>query len=157
MFTFEYGCGDANANISKWPVLMTTRSVYVTFFWHQANHMKIVVFLLNREKDIISSRSYTKYYPARTRFILAGCQKKKYCKKPIFKMGDTNLKKNGSLLLYLNTWGLDTLILCLVGVLHLLDTQRYLFHSAGKMRSYFPAWPTSRSAVVEISVRRGNF
>ena len=77
MFTFEYGCGDANANISKWPVLMTTTSVYVTFFWHQANHMKIVVFLLNREKNIISSRSYTKYYPARTRFILAGCQKKK--------------------------------------------------------------------------------
>ena len=39
-------------------------------------------------------------------------------------MGDTNLKKNDSVLLYLNISGLDALILYLVGVPHLLVTQR---------------------------------
>ena len=46
----------------------------------------------------------------------------KFCEKPIFKMGDINLKKNDSVLLYLNISGI--LILCLVRVLQLLDTQR---------------------------------
>ena len=32
-----------------------------------------VAFPLNQEKDIISSRSYTKFFPTWTRFILAGC------------------------------------------------------------------------------------
>ena len=32
-----------------------------------------VVFPLNWEKDIVTSRSYTKYFPAWARFILAGC------------------------------------------------------------------------------------
>ena len=32
-----------------------------------------VVFPLYQEKDIISSRSYTKYFPAWARFILTGC------------------------------------------------------------------------------------
>ena len=32
-----------------------------------------VAFPLNREKDIISSRSYTKFFPIWARFILAGC------------------------------------------------------------------------------------
>ena len=41
------------------------------------------------------------------------------CKKPTFKMGDTNLKKNGSVLLYLNMSRLDSVILCLLRVLHL--------------------------------------
>ena len=39
-------------------------------------------------------------------------------------MDDKNLKKIGPGLLHLNTSGLDTLILCLVGVLHLLEIQR---------------------------------
>ena len=34
------------------------------------------------------------------------------------------MKKNGSVLLYLNIWRLDTLILCLVGVLNLSEIQR---------------------------------
>ena len=37
---------------------------------------------------------------------------------------DTNLKKNWSVLLYLNTLGLDTLILCLVGVSLMLEIQK---------------------------------
>ena len=32
----------------------------------------------------------------------------KFLEKPIFKMGDINLKKNGSVLLYLNISGLDS-------------------------------------------------
>ena len=32
-----------------------------------------VVFSLNREIDIISSRSYTKHFPAWARFIFASC------------------------------------------------------------------------------------
>ena len=36
-----------------------------------------VVFPLNGEKDIISLRSYAKYFPALARFILAGCQMEK--------------------------------------------------------------------------------
>ena len=44
--------------------------------------------------------------------------------KQIFKISNTNLKKNGSVLLYLNISGLDILILCLVGVLCLLDTKK---------------------------------
>ena len=43
----------------------------------------------------------------------------KFCKETIVKIGDINLKKNGAVLLYLNMSGLDSLILCLVGVLHL--------------------------------------
>ena len=43
---------------------------------------------------------------------------------PIFKMDDTDFKKNGSVLLYLNIPRADTYILCLVGVLHLLNTKR---------------------------------
>ena len=46
---------------------------------------------------------------------------KKFSWKPRFKMCDTNLKKNWSALLYLNISGLDTLILCLVGLHHLLE------------------------------------
>ena len=42
---------------------------------------------------------------------------------PIIKMCDTHLKKDGSVLLYLNILGFDTLILCLVGVL-LYSTER---------------------------------
>ena len=38
-------------------------------------------------------------------------------------MGDMNLKKNASVLLYLNISGLD-FTLCLMGVPQLLDTQR---------------------------------
>ena len=34
------------------------------------------------------------------------------------------MKKNGSVLLHLNIWRLDTLILCLVGVLNLSEIQR---------------------------------
>ena len=84
----------------------------------------VIVFPLNREKDIISSCSYTKYFPAYEIFILEGCWEGKFCKKPIFKMDDTNLKKNGSVLLYLNTAGFDTLILCLMEVVHLLEIQK---------------------------------
>ena len=40
-------------------------------------------------------------------------------------MGDLNLKKNGSILLYLNISGLDShFIFSLMGVLQLFDTQR---------------------------------
>lgn len=49
---------------------------------------------------------------------------RKFCKKLIFKKGDTNIKKNGSVLLYLNTSGLDNIILCLVGALHLSEIQK---------------------------------
>ena len=38
--------------------------------------------------------------------------------------GDTKLKKNGWVLLYLNISWLDILILCLVGILHPLEFQR---------------------------------
>ena len=41
----------------------------------------------------------------------------------MFKLGDTHLKKYGSVLLYLNISGLNTLILYLMGVLHLLEIQ----------------------------------
>ena len=120
---------------------------------------------------------------------------------------------NLSVFLYLNVWGLDTLILCLVGVLHLLDAQRqhvimlclimsYLLTSRQKnkcliivwiivellllytiewflfflffctsfveknyltqprkcidIRKHSSTWLRSRSAVGEISARRGN-
>ena len=39
-------------------------------------------------------------------------------------MGDINLKRKDSVLLYLNISGFDTLILCFVGVLHLLHIRR---------------------------------
>ena len=68
----------------------------------------LVVFLLNREKDIISSRSCTKYFPTWARFILAACQMGKLSEKPLIKMGDINLKKNGSVFLYLNISRLDS-------------------------------------------------
>ena len=55
-----------------------------------------MVFPLNREEDIISTRSYAKYFSAQVRFILASSQVRKFRQKPIFKMGDINLKKNGS-------------------------------------------------------------
>ena len=47
----------------------------------------------------------------------------KICEKPILKMGDTNLKKNALVLLYLNISRLGILILCLVGVFY-LEIQR---------------------------------
>ena len=53
-------------------------------------------------------------------------------------MRDTKLKKNGSVLLHLNISGLDILILCLVGVVHLLEIQRQ--HKTFIMSSL----PTSR-------------
>ena len=67
-----------------------------------------VAFSLTWEKDIISSRSYTKYFPAWARFILASCYVRKFGEKPIFKMGDINLKKNGSVLLHSKISGLDS-------------------------------------------------
>ena len=96
-----------------------------------------VVFPLNREKHIIYSRSYTKYFPAWARFILAGCKMGKFLEKPIFKMGDTNLKKIDSVLLYLNISGFDIFILYFVGLLHLLDTQRQ--HKIFIMSSFLTA------------------
>ena len=65
------------------------------------------VFPVIREKDIISLRSYTKYFLTWARFILAGYWVGKCWEKPIFKMGDINLKENGSVLLHLNVSGLD--------------------------------------------------
>ena len=49
-------------------------------------------------------------------------------------MGDANLKKNGSVLLNLNMSGLDSLILCLVGVLHL---KIQIHHSLQKKSLFF--------------------
>ena len=46
-----------------------------------------VVFWLSREKDIISSRSYTNYFPVWARFIMASCSVGKLWEKPLFKMG----------------------------------------------------------------------
>ena len=47
----------------------------------------------------------------------------------MFKMHDINLKKNGSILLYLSILGPFTLILCLVIVLHRFkDKKRSLCH-----------------------------
>ena len=90
-------------------------------------HMKIVfplICCLIKKKKIISSHSYTKYFPTWVRFMLAGCYEGKFCEKPIFKMGYTDLKKNCIVLVYLNIPGLDTLYVCLMGVLHLLEIQR---------------------------------
>ena len=53
-----------------------------------------------------------------------GCQAGKFCEKPIFKMADTNLMKNCSVLFSMTISGLDTLILCLGEVLHLLEIER---------------------------------
>ena len=55
-----------------------------------------VVFSLNLEIYIISLRSYTQYFPASARFILASCYIGKFWEKPISKMGDINVKNNGS-------------------------------------------------------------
>ena len=65
-----------------------------------------VVFSLSREKNIISPRSYTKYFLAWTRFILASCYVGNFWEKPIFKMGDINLKKSDSVLLFRKYQGL---------------------------------------------------
>ena len=81
-----------------------------------------VVFPLNRKKEI-SSRSYTKYFSAWAKFILAVCQVGKFLEKPIFKMSDINLKKNGSVLLYLNISEFDSHFM-FDGSLQLLVTQR---------------------------------
>ena len=42
------------------------------------------------------------------RFILANGLEEKFCENIIFKMGDTDLKKNGTVLLYLNIPGPDS-------------------------------------------------
>ena len=56
--------------------------------------------------------------------MLAGCQAGEFCEKPIFKMADTNLMKNCSVLFSMTISGLDTLILCLGEVLYLLEIER---------------------------------
>ena len=55
---------------------------------------------LTGEKNITSSRSYTKYLPVWMRFTLFGCETGKFFRKQIFKKGWQ--KKNDSLLLYLD-------------------------------------------------------
>ena len=77
----------------------------------EAVHMKIVFPLFSRftGKKILFPRFHIyKYFPAWARFILADCLVGKFWEKPIFKVGDTNLKKNGSVLFYLNISGLDS-------------------------------------------------
>ena len=95
------------------------------FCFQGAVHMKIVFPLFSRLTwRKIFSRVHIRniFPPGRELFcrLLGG----KLCEKAIFKLGDTNLKEKVSVLLWLNISGLDTLILFLVGVLHLLDTQR---------------------------------
>ena len=58
----------------------------------------------------------------------------KFCKETIVKIGGINLKKNGAVLLYLNMSGLDSLILCLVGVLHL---EIQIYYSLYKKSLFF--------------------
>ena len=77
----------------------------------------LVVFPLNREKDI-SMRSYTKYFHAWGRFIYLGYYAGQFCRESVFKVDDTNLKKNGSIRLYFNILRPFKFILCLVRDLH---------------------------------------
>ena len=56
--------------------------------------------------------------------MLAGCQAGEFCEKPIFKMADTNLMKNCSVLFSMTISGLDILILCLGEALNLLEIER---------------------------------
>ena len=80
-------------------------------------HSFLVVFPPNREKDI-SMHSYTKYFHAWGRFILAGYYAGQFRREPVFKIDDTNLKKNGSIRFYLNILRPVNFISCLVRDLH---------------------------------------
>ena len=72
--------------------------------------------------------SYRKYFPAWERYILAGYWAGKFCRRPIFNLGDTSFKKNGSILLYLNILRPVTFIFCFVGVLHRFKNNKNLYH-----------------------------
>ena len=99
-----------------------------------------VVFPLNQEKDMISSCSYTKYFPAWARFILTSCLEGKFLEEPIFKMRDINVKKNGSVFC-IWTYQRLILILYLVGVLYLLDTWK-------QHKNFMSSLPTSRLKMI---------
>ena len=59
-------------------------------------------------------------------------------------MGDTNLKKNDSVLLYLNMSGLDRLILYLEGVLHLEIQIHYCLWTKNTHNTFMSSLLTSR-------------
>ena len=65
------------------------------FFWKGCSYENSfpVVFPFNRGKHIIFLRSYMKYFSRWAIFLLTSCEAGKTCKKTIFKMDDTNLKK----------------------------------------------------------------
>ena len=78
------------------------------------NHLKLHFPLFSRligKIDCIPLCPYMKYFPGLTSFILASCWARGICGKPIFEMGDRNLKKNWSVLSSKTTSRLDTLVL----------------------------------------------
>ena len=96
-----------------------------------------VIFLIKREKDIISSRSYTKYFPAWPRFCYGGILGGKMLWKTNIQNRWHRLEEKWLSSAFFEHIGLDTLVLCVVGALHLLEIQ--------KQQKYFIVFSLLRS------------
>ena len=121
-------------------------------------HSFLVVFLPNREKDI-SMHSYTKYFHAWGRFILAGYYAGQFRREPVFKIDDTNLKKNGSIRFYLNILRPVNFVSCLVRDLHRFKDNRlslcHLYYYNTRQKNDYLRFLVNRLIVEWLLALRG--